>query len=607
MGCDVWEPRPRKVKGSSDPSPNSLHPCTVPVHRYRSRARSPPCTSAYPCTVPVRRYRSLPWFPAPSLHPCTVPVSLPLPLPAPSRVPSLPLPYTRALSPCTVIDLCPVPSLHLPVHPCNVPVHRYRSLPLPLRTPVHFPRAPLSLSAPVPSLHLAVEPCTVPVHRYRSLFRSPPCTFPCHPCTVPVHRYRSLPLPFPVHRYRSLAPVPSLRLPVEPCTVPVHRYRSLPRSPPAPSLDPCIVPVHRYRSLPRLPVHPCTVCVHRYRSLPLPLPYTRAPSPCTVPLHPYRSLPRSPPCPFPIHPCSVPVHRSARSTPVGSAILPYTASSSFALPGRVGLCRLRYRALAAYRSEFRSFRCEPKTDMCLSDTIWSTTVLDCAVRLQGSGFRSQGFGRRRLARTLQKLTFSWAASNLCMGKACSVLALAWQCQHPLKALFQIFALIPSLSLFCSKCWEWFFQCWPLPIYHLGAGLLLESALLRTRENEAPARACASTKHQLHTSPFFLSKRFWMPSLPHLRPASSQLGQVLCDSLLPIEDDIVGRIALRPMQRTTKPTWGMAQQRDCGVKRAGLRVRGRYYAPLPRPPSPPAREEPEFALLVRVSTSRSLKW
>ena len=118
--------RPRApLSFSAGPLPApSLDPSTVPVHRYRSLPRSPPCT--FPCTVCVHRYRSLP---------------LPLPY---TRAPSpCTFPCTRAPSPCTLIALCPCP----------------------FPTPVHRPRAPLSLSAPVPSLPLpytrATSPCTV--------------------------------------------------------------------------------------------------------------------------------------------------------------------------------------------------------------------------------------------------------------------------------------------------------------------------------------------------------------------------------------------------------------------------------------------------------------
>ena len=106
------------------------------------------------------------------------------------------------------------------------------------------------------------------------------------------------------------------RSPPCPFPRPVHRPRA-PLSISAPS-PPCTFPCTRAPS-------PCTVI------LPLPLPNTRAPSPCTV----IALCPSPLPAPS-LHPCTVPVHRSARSTPVGSAIPPYTASSSFALPGRVG-------------------------------------------------------------------------------------------------------------------------------------------------------------------------------------------------------------------------------------------------------------------------------
>ena len=262
-----------------------VHPRTVPVHRYRSLPRSPAPSRARPCTVISRPAPSLP---APSLPPVHRPRA---PL---SR--SAPVPFSCVItpSPCTVIALCPVPSLPLRVHPCSVPVHRYHSLPrspAPSRAPMHRPRAPLSRSAPVPFLHLPVHPCTAPMHRYRAL------PGPLQPCTVPVHRYRTR--PGPLHTPSpctviALCPGP-LHLPVHPCTVPVHRDRSLPRSP-APSRAPSRARPCTVIALCPGP-HPYTVPVHRYRALP------RSPAPSRAPVHRYRSLPRSPPCPS-VHPCT---------------------------------------------------------------------------------------------------------------------------------------------------------------------------------------------------------------------------------------------------------------------------------------------------------------
>ena len=229
MCTDIALPSPSTVIALPRPlrAPVSVHPCTNPLHRYRSLPRS---------------------------------------LPAPAR--------TRALSPCTVIALCSGPRTSAYTRAPSCPVASrgpFGPLPAPPRTPVHRSRAPLSPAAPIPpcpstythapspcTLPLRVHPCTIPVHlarcpgplpaaytrapspcSYRSLPRSPPCTprtrapsrapliialCPSPPCTR---------APSPC----TVIPVPS----VHPCTIPVHRYRSLPRSPPCPFRT----PVHR--------------------------------------------------------------------------------------------------------------------------------------------------------------------------------------------------------------------------------------------------------------------------------------------------------------------------------------------------------------------------
>ena len=432
--------------------PHSPPPSRQCVHRPRAPlSRSVPCTfpctrAPSPCTV-ISRSAPVPSLPL-RVHPCTVPVhryrSLPR-SPAPSRAP-----VHRPRAPLS--RSAPVPFLHLPVHPCTVPVHRYRALPrspapvhrpraplprspAPSPAPMHRPCAPLSRSAPIPFLHLPVHPYTVRVHRYRSLPPSPapsrarPCTVICTlstrtpcPCTVialcpgalhnpraPLSRSarsppcpsaytRALP-PCTIHRpgapLSRSAPVPSCTFlctrapspctvialcpgPLHPYTVPVHRYRALPRSPAPCALHPCTVPVHRYRSLPRCPApcraRPCTVIA----LCPGPL-HPCTPSPCTViafcpgapprtPVHRPRA-PLSLAAPFPA-PSRTPVHRPrraplSRSARSPSCTFPCTRAPSYSCtvialsPGPLHPYTVpvhRYRALPPFPSTFPSMR-----------------------------------------------------------------------------------------------------------------------------------------------------------------------------------------------------------------------------------------------------------
>ena len=182
-----------------------------------------------------------------------------------------------------------------------------------------------------------------------SLPRSPSCTFPCTcalcprvtlsapsrhpplPCSaIALPRPLTAPSRAPAHQPRAAlsrsAPVPFLHLP--PCT-------------PAPS--PCTVIAH----LPPC-TSPCTVIALCPGPLPAPSPVHPGPHP--VELHNLTGR-------IPLHVPSVngflfvcawlPFRSSFVSSPVGTAIPPYTASELFVSSFRTR--RLRYRALAAYR------------------------------------------------------------------------------------------------------------------------------------------------------------------------------------------------------------------------------------------------------------------
>ena len=114
----------------SAPVPSCTFPCTQTPSPCTVIALCPGPLHlpVHPCTVPVHRYRALPRSPAPSRAPVHRPrAPLSLAAPVPCTFPCAPVHRYRAL-----------PG---PLHPYTVPVHRYRALPR-SPSPAHRPRAP---------------------------------------------------------------------------------------------------------------------------------------------------------------------------------------------------------------------------------------------------------------------------------------------------------------------------------------------------------------------------------------------------------------------------------------------------------------------------------